>query len=53
LPVSKSGLQKFATLGGGPEYQIFGNKALYLPSTLEAWAKAKLRGARRSTSEAA
>lgn len=53
LPVSRSGLQKMAVFGGGPEYQIFGNKAVYLPSKLIEWAMAKLHAPRRSTSEAA
>jgi hypothetical protein len=51
LLVSKNTLQKFATTGGGPEYAIFGNRALYTPQNLEAWAEARLTASRKSTSE--
>jgi hypothetical protein len=50
--ISKNTLQKFATTGGGPEYSVFGNRALYAPKSLDAWAEAKLTASRRSTSEA-
>lgn len=53
LRVTKATLQKWATTGGGPTYQIFGNKALYTPPNLDAWAQEKLSAPRRSTSEAA
>lgn len=53
FPITKNTLQKMATLGGGPEYQLFGNKALYRPSKLIAWAEAKLSVPRTSTSEMA
>ena len=53
LLVTKNTLQKFATVGGGPEYSIFGNRALYLAETLDAWAEARLSKSRKSTSEAA
>jgi hypothetical protein len=53
LPVSKNTLQKFATTGGGPEYFIFGNRALYTPQSLDAWAEARLTASRKSTSEVA
>jgi hypothetical protein len=52
LPVSKNTLQKFATIGGGPEYAIFGNRALYTPDNLIAWVEARLAAPRKSTSEA-
>jgi hypothetical protein len=52
LLVSKNTLQKFATTGGGPEYSIFGNRALYTPQNLDAWAEARLTASRKSTSEA-
>lgn len=51
LLVSKNTLQKFATTGGGPEYSIFGNRSLYTPDSLDAWAEARLTP-RKSTSEA-
>ncbi len=53
LKVSASTLQKWATTGGGPDYQIFGNKAVYTDEALTTWAEAKLSAPRRSTSEAA
>ncbi|MBT3016836.1 MAG: helix-turn-helix domain-containing protein [Candidatus Thiodiazotropha sp. (ex Clathrolucina costata)] len=42
LPVSPNTLQKYATVGGGPEYKIFGNKAVYTESDLDQWAENKL-----------
>ena len=42
FPVTKNTLQKFATIGGGPEYSIFGNRALYTTENLDAWAEARL-----------
>ena len=52
LLLSKNTLQKFATIGGGPEYAIFGNRALYTPDNLIAWVEARLTAPRKSTSEA-
>ncbi len=51
LKITKNTLQKMATTGGGPEYQLFGIRALYRPSTLDDWAESKLSAPRRSTSE--
>jgi hypothetical protein len=51
LPITKGTLQKMATTGGGPPYQIFGNVAVYTPAGLDAWADAKLRAPKHSTSE--
>jgi hypothetical protein len=53
LKTSSNTLQKLASVGGGPVYQIFGNKAVYTDPNLDAWAEAKLSAPRRSTSEAA
>lgn len=53
LKVSWKTLQKYATVGGGPSYQVFGIRAVYLPTALDEWANAKLSAPRRSTSEAA
>lgn len=50
---SKNTLQKFATVGGGPVYRRFGNKALYTRPDLDAWIAEKLSPPRRSTSTAA
>ena len=38
LQIAKNTLQKYATTGGGPEYCIFGNRALYTPESLNRWA---------------
>ncbi len=46
-------LQKLATIGGGPRYRIFGNRALYTDLDLDEWAEAKLSAPRFSTSELA
>jgi hypothetical protein len=51
LPTTKNTLQKLATVGGGPDYSIWGNKALSTPSQLDTWAEQKLRPAKRSTSD--
>ncbi len=53
LKTSPKYLQKLATVGGGPLYQRWGNKALYTDENLDAWAAAKLSAPRHSTSEAA
>ena len=53
LKVAPSTLQKFATVGGGPRYQIFGNKAVYTDEALNDWAEHKLTAPRASTSEVA
>jgi len=52
-PTSPKTLAKFATVGGGPVYRIFGNRAFYDPADLDAWIAEKLSAPRRSTSEAA
>jgi hypothetical protein len=48
---SKNTLAKLATVGGGPEYRIFGGRAYYTESALDAWVDAKLSAPRRSTSD--
>jgi hypothetical protein len=53
IPVSPKTLQKMATVGGGPVYRIFGNRALYTEADLDSWIAEKLSAPRRSTSEAA
>lgn len=53
LKTSWKTLQKLATVGGGPEYQIFGNRAVYTDQALDAYVERKLSAPRRSTSEAA
>ena len=39
FPVTKGSLQKLASVGGGPRYRIFGNKALYSAVELIEWAE--------------
>jgi len=39
LRVSKNTMQKWATVGGGPTYRLFGNRALYTPEDLLSWAE--------------
>jgi hypothetical protein len=51
--LSKNTLQKFATVGGGPIYRRFGNKALYTAADLDRWLAEKMGSPLRSTSEAA
>jgi hypothetical protein len=51
LPITKSQITKLAHEGGGPEYQIWGNKAVSTPEQVDAWIAAKLTAPRRSTSE--
>ena len=50
IPTSKNTLQKWATVGGGPVYKIFGNRALYQVADLDTWVAEKLSAPRRSTS---
>jgi hypothetical protein len=42
LRVSKNTLQKWVTVGGGPEYRRFGHRAVYQTSDLDTWAARKL-----------
>jgi hypothetical protein len=51
--ITKATLQKFASVGGGPVYRLFGKKALYTPAELDAWMAEKMSEPRRSTSAAA
>ena len=44
-------LAKLACIGGGPTFESFGRKPLYLEVDLLAWAKEKTTGPRRSTSD--
>jgi len=52
LRVSKNTLQKYGTIGGGPVYRKFGNRALYTPDDLDTWAEEKLTAPRASSSAA-
>jgi Helix-turn-helix domain len=51
LIVSKSTLQKWATIGGGPIYRRFGIRTVYRPADLDSWANSKLSAPRSSTTE--
>lgn len=53
LPVAKNTLQKLASIGGGPLYALFGNRALYRPRDLDDWAEGRLSKPRHSTTEGA
>jgi len=44
-------LAKLACVGGGLQFRYFGNKPIYDPLALLAWAESKLSTARSSTSE--
>jgi hypothetical protein len=47
LPVAKTTLQKLVTVGGGPVYRRFGNRAVYRTEDLDSWAQEKLTEPRR------
>jgi hypothetical protein len=53
LPCSKLTLEKLASVGGGPEFQKFGNRVVYTAAALNRWVERKLSEPRASTSEAA
>jgi len=46
-------LAKYATIGGGPEYQYLGDLPVYTRAALDVWARSKLSRPVRSTSERA
>ena len=49
--ISKNTLAKMATVGGGPEYRLFGGRAYYAERALDAWIADGLSAPRRSTSD--
>lgn len=51
LPLSKRTLQKYATIGGGPNFYKFGNRAVYRREHLDEWIRRKLGEPAISTSE--
>lgn len=51
LQCSKHTLQKWVTVGGGPDYRIFGNKAVYTAEDIDAWIEKKLSPVRHSDVE--
>lgn len=51
LRISHNTLAKYATVGGGPEFQKFGSRTVYQEETLRDWAGRRLGGLRKSTSD--
>lgn len=52
LPVAVATLAKYATLGGGPAFNLFGRFPMYETAVLDTWAAVKLGRPRMSTSVA-
>lgn len=52
LPLTKTSLEKMATLGGGPVYRKFGGRVIYTPEDLDSWVASKLSQPRVSSSAA-
>ena len=52
LTVAVATLAKYASVGGGPAFNLFGRFPLYEPGALDMWATQKLGRARTSTSDA-
>lgn len=48
LRVSKNTLQKWVSVGGGPEYRRFGHRAVYRTEDLDRWAESKLTAPRHT-----
>ena len=42
LKTSRTTLQKYASVGGGPTYRRFGHRAVYTIADLKSWAESKL-----------
>ena len=53
LPCAKLTLQKYATVGGGPEFQKFGSRVVYTSAGLDRWIAARLSAPVASTSREA
>jgi hypothetical protein len=51
--VAKQTLAKYAVVGGGPPYRMFGTRVVYDPADLDAWVEQRLTQLRKSTSEIA
>jgi hypothetical protein len=51
IDIAVATLNKWVTVGGGPEMQYFGRIPLYHIDALDAWAAARLSKPVRSTSE--
>ena len=50
LSITPGTLQKFASVGGGPRYSVFGNKAVYTAPDLDSWIDERL-GTPRTTAK--
>lgn len=50
FPISPGQLQKLASVGGGPEYEVWGKHALSTPPNLLSWARSRLSAPRNNTS---
>jgi hypothetical protein len=48
LPTTKGTLQKKATTGGGPDYDLYGNKTIYTQPNLDKYADSAIRPGQRS-----
>ena len=51
LPCSPRTLAKLAVIGGGPPYRKASRIPLYEPGDLEIWARSRIGGKQRSTSD--
>lgn len=51
FPTTKKTLDKFASIGGGPQFHKFGARVLYRPVDLLNWANHRLSGPMASTSD--
>lgn len=51
LTISPPTLAKYATIGGGPAYQLFGRFPVYAPADLDTWVEARLGAKGASSTE--
>jgi hypothetical protein len=51
VPCAVRSLAKWAVVGGGPPFRKCGKFPLYAPTDLDVWAKARIGGLQRSTSD--
>jgi hypothetical protein len=51
LPIATATLAKYAVVGGGPEFQVWGRFPVYLETSLRAWAEQRLGKPASSTTE--
>ncbi len=48
--IAHATLSKYATIGGGPEYEKFGRRPLYTEKGLLDWVRTRTRSPRRNSS---